>query len=106
MTVAVVPARRSGVPMTAPMLPTCLDRAADDPNVRGCLAVYIKLFGQLDYVDYRPAKLLPLARVLGLSDARVSQALTTLVGRGYLVRGPTLGQLHTYRLTVSPPGAS
>ena len=92
--------------LTSPgaMIPVCLDHAAADPNVRGCLAVYIKLFSQLDYLAYRPAKLLPLAHVLGVSDARVSQALTVLVSRGYLARGPDAGQGHTYRLTVSPLG--
>ena len=84
------------------MIPCCLDMAAGDPNVRGCLPVYIRLFSHLDFVEPRPAKLVVLSRELGLTEARVSQTLRTLVRRGYVVAGKRHGTGNTYRLLVSP----
>jgi hypothetical protein len=80
-----------------------LRQAVRDPAIRGNAAVlYIFLLDHLDFVEFRPVKVLFLHRALRLRVGTVRDLLRKLTQLGYLELGPSEGQLNTYRITYNP----
>jgi hypothetical protein len=85
------------------MLPAFVS-AMQDRALRGTAReVYLWLHERLDVLDFRPIKHSAISVDLGMKEVTVSWAVTRLVERGYLARGPRDGRLTTYRLLHSRP---
>lgn len=65
--------------------------------------VYVWLHEHLDVLDYRPVKHSAIEADLGMEDSSIADAITRLLGRGYIARGPRDGRIWTYRLIYSCP---
>lgn len=75
-----------------------------DPALRGhAREVYIWFHEHLDVVDFRPVKHSVVEMGLAMKDSSVADAITRLLGRGYISRGSKDGQVWTYRLVYSVP---
>jgi hypothetical protein len=78
--------------------PAYLD-AKQDRALRGsAYLVYLWFDEHLDTVEYRYVKHATIERDLEISDSSVAVAITLLIGRGYLERGPRDGRVASYRL--------
>lgn len=68
------------------------------------IRVYVILAEELDLVQYRPVKLLPVSTLLRIKRSKVSEALKALVALGYLDRNGRAwpGGPFTYRLVHVP----
>lgn len=81
------------------MIPQPFSRAAGDRRLnQHDLRVLVYVYGELDWLEYRSAKLSVVSLATSVNKADVSRAMARLVEFGYLVRGPNDGRLHTFRL--------
>jgi hypothetical protein len=87
------------------MIPPRLRDATTDLGLRGApLLVYVYLLHELDPVEHRPLKILPVATILHLKEVTTWRAIRRLVDNRYLEQGPVDGRIRTYRLVWSAPG--
>lgn len=85
------------------MIPALRD-AANDMRLQGPpLSIYLHLLYEvLDLRDFRSVKRIVLARQLKISEKTAQRALSLLVDRGYIERGPVdVTEARTYRLVYS-----
>lgn len=79
-----------------------LEKIADsDELTDGDRTVLLKLFGRLDWENYLHINVSELAREMGRSRPKTSQAIKHLEAAGIVFRGPRVGRAYTYRLNPS-----
>lgn len=72
---------------------------AKDTELRGQpMAVLLALLSKLDFENYIAISQGELARELGMTASRFSQAMTKLKARGVILAGPKVGTAQTFRL--------
>jgi DNA-binding MarR family transcriptional regulator len=65
-----------------------LNEASTDTKLRGApIQLLVYLHGKLDPGEYRPLKLWPIARDLGMEKATVGRAMKRLIECGYIREG-------------------
>lgn len=77
------------------------DLALDRAMLGWPLRVYAYLLKDLDLVEFREVKRLPLARRLQLDESNARKLLRILVSRGYLEAEGSTGAQRRYRLVRS-----
>lgn len=86
------------------MIPALRTLALDRRLGPRAIRVYGFVIQDLDFRDFRPVKVLAVARCLGIQRQHAGQALKMLVRTGYLERDGRVepGGCFTYRLIYAP----